>query len=62
MHQVVSKKFLNVKLVEFLHVLLKKDYSKKFLKKAIESGVCLVNGKIEHFASYKMFLNDEVNI
>lgn len=50
----------NTKLLDFLYIRLKEAVSKKQIKRLIESNHCLINQKMERFASTQVFLGDEV--
>lgn len=56
----ISKKEGNIKLLSFLKNRLK--CSNREIKKALEKGLCLVNNKVERFASVILHPNTEVKL
>ncbi len=60
MNFLVNKEQTGLKLVHFLSQNLDSSYSIRGIKKAIEDKLCLVNGKVERFASYKVSAGDKV--
>jgi len=58
----VSKAFSGKSLLFFLTENLPSVPSKRVVKKAIEKNLCQINGKIERFASKKVYFQDEVSL
>ena len=58
----VSSKDCSKRLISFIKEKVKKDVSNRFIKKAIERGVCSINGKTECFASFLVTKDDVVTL
>lgn len=56
----VSEGESGTKLLQFLQNKLGNDYSLRRLKRALESNLCLVNGRVEHFGSMLVGRGDRV--
>lgn len=51
-----------IKLLPFLQSVLATDKSARFLKRALESNVCRINGRIERFASKPLLKGDLIEL
>ncbi|MFA6915215.1 MAG: RluA family pseudouridine synthase [Parachlamydiales bacterium] len=58
----ISDEFKDFTLHRFLTDKLKELQSGKQIKKAIEDGKCVVNGRMERFGSIKLLVNDSISI
>lgn len=56
------KVFSRAKLIFFLREKIEASFSNKFIKRALERGVCKVNGRVETFASCLLKENDLVEL
>ncbi len=61
-HYLVSSQEEGLRLVNFIKAKTKSFYSLKKIKKAMEKGICRLNGKTECFASVKVKKGDAVEI
>lgn len=56
----ISKEESGTKLLQFLQNKLGKEFSLRKLKQALEQNLCLVNGRVEHFATTVVGWGDKV--
>lgn len=57
----VNAEHAGLTLLQFLLKALEADYSGKKVKKALDRGACIVNGRLERFASKKVVKGDQVS-